>query len=208
MSQKNPGKKTTKTGALATLHQAPKVNYLDRFKVQEILCGLKAEPSLCRVNGIHETDGYSSLGAAGGRHSAASECQSIGTEQLLRRNVKRFRGGLVIKAHRRLYHSTLGLRVIKKRKKNAILHRNRRSGPYLDHQAGAGRAREGERQRERERESERESERARERERERASEKASERARERERERERASQPARETARQRAREREDERGHT
>jgi len=30
------------------------------------------------------------------------------------RNVKRFRGGLVSKAHRRLYHSTLGLRVIKK----------------------------------------------------------------------------------------------
>jgi len=28
----------------------------------------------------------------------------------------RFRGGLVFKAHRRLYHSTLGLRVIKKKK--------------------------------------------------------------------------------------------
>ena len=37
-------------------------------------------------------------------------------EQLLRRNVKRFRGGLVCKAHRLLYHSTLGLRVIKKKK--------------------------------------------------------------------------------------------
>jgi len=31
------------------------------------------------------------------------------------RNVQRFRGGLVFKAHRLLYHSTLGLRVIKKR---------------------------------------------------------------------------------------------
>ena len=31
-----------------------------------------------------------------------------------RRNVKRFRGGLVFKAHRLLHHSTLGLRVIKK----------------------------------------------------------------------------------------------
>jgi len=29
----------------------------------------------------------------------------------------RFRGGLVFKAHRRVYHSTLGLRVIQKRKK-------------------------------------------------------------------------------------------
>jgi len=37
-------------------------------------------------------------------------------EDLLRRNVKRFRGGLVFEAHRLLYHSTLGLRVIKKKK--------------------------------------------------------------------------------------------
>ena len=33
---------------------------------------------------------------------------------LLHRNVQRFRGGLVFKAHRLMYHSTLGLRVIKK----------------------------------------------------------------------------------------------
>ena len=38
-------------------------------------------------------------------------------EQLLRRNVKRSRGGLVFKAHFFVYHSTLGLRVIKKKKK-------------------------------------------------------------------------------------------
>ena len=31
-------------------------------------------------------------------------------------NVKRFRGGLVFKAHRLLYHSTLGLRVIKRKR--------------------------------------------------------------------------------------------
>jgi len=31
-------------------------------------------------------------------------------------NAQRFRGGLVFKAHRLLYHSTLGLRVIKKKK--------------------------------------------------------------------------------------------
>ena len=37
-------------------------------------------------------------------------------------NVKRFRGGLVFKAHRLLYHSTLGLRVInKKRKKKELV---------------------------------------------------------------------------------------
>jgi len=37
--------------------------------------------------------------------------------ELLRRNVKRFRGGLVFKAHRLVYHSTLGWRVIKQKKK-------------------------------------------------------------------------------------------
>jgi len=36
-----------------------------------------------------------------------------------------FRGGLVFKAHRLLYHSTLGLRVIKKKKKGAPLSRPR-----------------------------------------------------------------------------------
>jgi len=37
--------------------------------------------------------------------------------KVLHRNVQRFRGGLVFKAHRLLYHSTLGLRGIKKKKK-------------------------------------------------------------------------------------------
>ena len=32
--------------------------------------------------------------------------------------MKRFRGGLVFKAHRLVYHATLGLRVIKKREKS------------------------------------------------------------------------------------------
>ena len=34
------------------------------------------------------------------------------------RNVQRFQGVLVFKAHRLLYHSTLGLTVIKKKKKD------------------------------------------------------------------------------------------
>ena len=37
------------------------------------------------------------------------------SEQLLRRIVKRFRGGRVFKARRLVYHSTLGSRVIKKK---------------------------------------------------------------------------------------------
>ena len=43
--------------------------------------------------------------------------QGVGFGQLLHRNVKRFRGGLVVKAHRLLYHSTLGLRETKKRRR-------------------------------------------------------------------------------------------
>ena len=38
-------------------------------------------------------------------------------EQLFHRNMRWFRGGLVLEAHMLLYHSTLGLRVIKKKKK-------------------------------------------------------------------------------------------
>jgi len=40
-------------------------------------------------------------------------------EQLLSRNVERFRRGLVLKVHRLLYHSTLGSRVFKKKKSMA-----------------------------------------------------------------------------------------
>ena len=39
-----------------------------------------------------------------------------GGEQLFHRTVKQFRGGLVLKSHRRVNHSTLGSRVIKKKK--------------------------------------------------------------------------------------------
>ena len=35
---------------------------------------------------------------------------------MLRRNMKRFRGGHVSKAHRLVYHSTLGSRVMKKKR--------------------------------------------------------------------------------------------
>jgi len=41
--------------------------------------------------------------------------------------VKRFRGGLVFKAHRLLYHSTIGVRVTKKKKKFPAERRFRRS---------------------------------------------------------------------------------
>ena len=40
-----------------------------------------------------------------------------GTRHLQQHPVQWFRGGLVFKVHRLVYHSTLGLRVIKKKKK-------------------------------------------------------------------------------------------
>jgi len=43
----------------------------------------------------------------------------VRTEQILCKNGKRFQGGLVFEAHRLLYHSTLGWRVIKKKKNRA-----------------------------------------------------------------------------------------
>ena len=44
--------------------------------------------------------------------------------QLVRRSVKRFRGGLTFKAHRLWYDSTLGLTIIKKKKGRGMLHRS------------------------------------------------------------------------------------
>ena len=41
--------------------------------------------------------------------------------RLLHRNVQRFQDGLVFKAHRLLYHSTLGLRVKKKKEEASLL---------------------------------------------------------------------------------------
>ena len=54
--------------------------------------------------------------AAEGAHRINLSPAVVGlAAQLLRINVKRFRGGLVVKAHRLVYHSTLGLGVIKKK---------------------------------------------------------------------------------------------
>jgi len=51
------------------------------------------------------------------RHHQVRHRRALKGEKLVFRNVKRFQGGLVFKAHRLFYHSTLGLRVIKKKKR-------------------------------------------------------------------------------------------
>ena len=62
---------------------------------------------------------------------------TIGTvlnlKQLPRRTVKRFREGLVSKAHRLVYHSTLGLRVTKRRERD-MGRRGLSPGPLLSNQ--------------------------------------------------------------------------
>ena len=50
----------------------------------------------------------------------------------LHRNVQRFRGGLVLKAHRLLYHSTLGLRVVTKKKRKKKRKKGRGAVPRID----------------------------------------------------------------------------
>ena len=76
------------------------------FRVQG--AGCRVQGAGCRVQGA----GWDLLG--GGVHLFEALDQAVFSiqEQLLRRNVKRFRGGLVFKAHRLVYHS----RVIKKKK--------------------------------------------------------------------------------------------
>ena len=57
------------------------------------------------------------------RYQADPLVQFSAYEQLLRRNVKRFRGGLVFKAHILLNHSTLGSTVIKEKKESTLVPR-------------------------------------------------------------------------------------
>ena len=66
---------------------------------------------MIRVSGFsyRDREGYG-RGVSEGRQFSIEE-------QLIGRNVERFQGGLVLKAHRWLYHSTLSSRVIKKKKK-------------------------------------------------------------------------------------------
>ena len=72
---------------------------------------LKAQgPSRTCTESEGEEDEEEGTGCNYGRRRAA------GRERLLDRKVQRFRGGLVFKAHRLLYHSTPGFRVIKKKR--------------------------------------------------------------------------------------------
>ena len=80
--------------------------------------------SECNKEEINDDDDACCRGSCSDRaptNMPSSAASSSILEQLLRRNVRRFRGGLVFEAHRLLYHSTLGWRVIKKKKKKKKL---------------------------------------------------------------------------------------
>ena len=62
----------------------------------------------CRAQSFQEN----SLNLAHGLEAVCSVVRLVPEE-----NVKRFRGGPVFKAHRLLHHSTLGVRVIEKKKR-------------------------------------------------------------------------------------------
>ena len=87
--------------------------------------GRRVQGSGCRVQGVGST-----LQGVGSNVECGEYCRVWGvpwtsmtelergppSSSSLSINVERFRGGLVLKAHRFLYHSTLGLSVIKKKK--------------------------------------------------------------------------------------------
>jgi len=76
------------------------------------------------VYGVGITVAASDPAAGGACTGAPGSAAGAGADEKLReassvshQSALRFRGGLVFKAHRLLYHSTLGLRVIKKKKR-------------------------------------------------------------------------------------------
>ena len=78
----------------------------------------RSEPATCsQARWRHPPTAASRRSISAGWAPACPGVEVLGVEQLLGRNVKQFRGGLVSKAHSFVYHSNLGLRVIKKKKK-------------------------------------------------------------------------------------------
>ena len=80
------------------------------FRVQGPGC--RVQGSGCRVQGA----GFRAKLMHVCSNEFSSNTRLGGWVELFNRNVQRFRGGLVVKAHRLLHHSTLGLGVVKKKK--------------------------------------------------------------------------------------------
>ena len=82
------------------------------------LRGSRTMRSLAELHGHAASCSLFALSAKQGRLGPAAIGARLDIqERLLRRNMDRLRGGLVSKAHRLLYHSILGSRVIKKKRR-------------------------------------------------------------------------------------------
>jgi len=75
---------------------------------------LEGHPSRVMYHQVYQ---YTKIRLAGHPSAAHSSTAFRWTGVVYLLDVKRFRGGIVFKAYRLLYHSTLGVRVIKKKKK-------------------------------------------------------------------------------------------
>ena len=95
------------------VHTSPRKRkgYLAVFVGETLLCSCKRKTRRSPRQNLSESE-------ANETPVARISCfQCLHGCRVLHRNVQRFRGGLVLKAHRLLYHSTLGLRVINKKRK-------------------------------------------------------------------------------------------
>ena len=78
--------------------------------------GVEARPLFGRSVLANRDSRTPEVGCMGFKVGGWDYDSGLSDEQLLYRNVQWFRGGLVVKVHRLVYHPTLGLRVIKKKK--------------------------------------------------------------------------------------------
>jgi len=124
-----PGSGSRVQGSLFSVQGSGFRFQVSRFRVQgsgfRVQCsGFRVHGSGFRVQGVSTCPALGILPALGGYSSTlslskrATPCLFICAKTVkAHRLVQRFQGGLVFKAHRLLYHSTLGARVIKKKKK-------------------------------------------------------------------------------------------
>jgi len=97
------------------------IKVLETFQVVESSfgCGTQLSRWVCCTN---KSPSPNRLATKLEGMASISLTRQIGYSSKTKKNVQRFQGGLVFKAHRLLYHSTQGLSVIKKKKFAPAVH--------------------------------------------------------------------------------------
>jgi len=107
--------------SIPTLNMSPNGLFSDRLSENSAPLLMRGERSGCRVQGvelmIYLAGAHRAHLCVLSRSCSFPDRAPALIRKLLDRNVKRFREELVFKSHRLLYHSTLGWRVIQKKKK-------------------------------------------------------------------------------------------